>query len=152
MTHTEVEKKIEQMWNNAPIGYAFSRWQAKEMFEKWELDYDKEEDRKKVKCLGNGTYCLKTDLPKIMEIIEESKRLRKELENDKAEFAKQVYQYFCDYECMVTNSPDYALDALDFEPTEENKDIIRKQWKKFCKRNSCIYYDPFENPQTHSLE
>lgn len=151
MTHKELEKKIEQMWNNAPIGWAFSDEQAKEMFGKWELDYNKQEDRQKVARLGNGGYALKTDLPKIMEIIEESQRLRKELENDKAEFAKQVYQYFCDYECMVTNSPDYALDALDFEPTEENKEIIRKQWKKFCKRNSCIYYDPFENPQTYSF-
>lgn len=151
MTHKELEKKIEQMWNNAPIGWAFSDEQAKEMFGKWELDYNKQEDRQKIARLGNGGYALKTDLPKIMEIIEESQRLRKELENDKTEFAKQVYQYFCDYECMVTNNPDYALDALDFEPTEENKDIIRKQWKKFCKRNSCIYYDPFENPQTYSF-
>lgn len=151
MTHKELEKKIEQMWNNAPIGWAFSDEQAKEMFGKWELDYNKQEDRQKVARLGNGGYALKTDLPKIMEIIEESKRLRKELENDKKEFAKQVHQYFCDYECMVTNSPDYALDALDFEPTEENKEIIRKQWKKFCTKNSCIYYDPFENPQTYSF-
>ena len=152
MTHTEVEKKIEQMWNNAPIGWAFDESQAKDMYKKWGLDFDKAEDHKKIASIGNGGYALKTDIPKLMEIMEESKRLRKEFQNNKAEFAKQVYKYFCDYECMVTNNPDYALDALDFEPTEENKEIIRKQWKKFCTKNSCIYYDPFENPKTYSLE
>ena len=152
MTHTEVEKKIEQMWNNAPIGWAFDESQAKDMYKKWGLDFDKTEDHKKIASIGNGGYALKTDIPKLMEIMEESKRLRKELENNKAEFAKKVYQYFCDYECMVTNNPDYALDALDFEPTEENKEIIRKQWKKFCEKNCCIYYDPFEYPKTYSLK
>ena len=78
--------------------------------------------------------------------------MEKDFRKNKQEFAKQVYHYFCDYECMVTNNPDYALDALNYEPTEDNKEIIRKQWKKFCKNNSLVYYDPFTNPQTFSLQ
>ena len=52
---------------------------------------------------------------------------------------------------MVTNNPDYALDALNYEPTEDNKEIIRKQWKKFCKNYSLVYFDPF-NPNFFSLQ
>ena len=62
---------------------------------------------------------------------------------NKEEFAKAVYHAFCNYECMCTYDPTNALDSLEFEETEENKDIIRKQWKKFCKKYVISYQDPF---------
>lgn len=143
MTHTEVEQKISQMWNDAPIKWAFGGAQQKQMFREWDLDINSTEDIKKIVRLTNGGYCLKTDLPKIREILEESKRLRKELADNKEEFAKAVYHAFCNYECMCTYDPTNALDSLEFEETEENKDIIRKQWKKFCKKYVISYQDPF---------
>lgn len=151
MTHTELEQKTQAMVNSLPISYAFSEEQADEMLSKWGLTRTKE-DLSKIVSLRNGAYALRADLPHIKEVFAEIRQMETEFNKNKEEFAKRVYHYFCDYECMVTNNPDYALDALDFEPTEENKEIIRKQWKKFCTKNSCIYYDPFENPKTYSLK
>lgn len=143
MTHNEIEQKISQMWNDAPIKWAFDGAQQKQMFRAWGLDIDSTEDIKKIVRLTNGGYCLKTDLPKIKEISEECARLRKELADNKEEFAKAVYHAFCDYECMCTYDPSNALDSLEFEDTKENKNIIRKQWRKFCKNYVFPYQDPF---------
>ena len=90
MKHTEVERKISQMWNEAPIKWAFGGAQQKQMFREWDLDINSTEDIKKIVRLTNGGYCLKTDLPKIREILEESKKLRKELADNNEEFAKAV--------------------------------------------------------------
>ena len=151
MTHFELEQKTQAMVNNLPIGYAFGNEQFEEMLSKWELKPTKE-DLGKIVSLGNGAYALKTDLQHIKEVFAEIRQMEQDFRKNKQEFAKQVYNYFCNYECMVTNNPDYALDALEYEPTEDNKEIIRKQWKKFCKNYSLVYYDPFTNPQTFSLQ
>ena len=150
MTHFELEQKTQEMVNNLPIGYAFGNKQFEEMLSKWELKPTKE-DLGKIVSLGNGAYALKTDLQHIKDVFAEIKQMKKDFRKDKQEFAKQVYHYFCDYECMVTKHPDYALDALEYEPTEDNKKIIREQWKKFCKNSSLVYFDPFTNPQFFSL-
>ena len=143
MTHIEIDQKISQLWNDAPIKWAFGDRQAKQMFREWELDYNNPEDVRKIVRLTNGGYCLRTDLPKIKEISEECARLRKELADNKNEFAKAVYNAFGNYECMWTHDPWNAIKSLEFEDTEENKDIIRKQWKKLCKKYGFPYQDPF---------
>ena len=143
MTHIEIDQKISQLWNDAPIKWAFGDRQAKQMFREWELDYNNPEDVRKIVRLTNGGYCLRTDLPKIKEISEECARLRKELADNKEEFAKAVYSAFGNYECMWTYNPWDAIKSLEFEDTEENKEIIRKQWKKFSKKFGFPYQDPF---------
>ena len=143
MTHIEIDQKISQLWNDAPIKWAFDGAQQKQMFREWELDINSTEDIKKIVRLTNGGYCLRTDLPKIKEISDECARLRKELADNKKEFAKAVYNAFCDYECMYNYNPWDAIKSLEFEDTEENKDIIRKQWKKLCKKYGFPYQDPF---------
>ena len=86
---------------------------------------------------------MRTDLPRIKEISEEGARLRKELADNKKEFAKALYNAFGNYECMWTHDPWNAIKSFEFEDTEENRDIIRQQWKKFCNKNVLPYQDPF---------
>ena len=126
MTHFELEQKTQAMVNNLPIGYAFGNEQFEEMLSKWELKPTKE-DLGKIVSLGNGAYALKTDLQHIKDVFAEIRQMEQDFRKNKQEFVKQVYHYFCNYQCMVTNHAGYASDAHNHEPTYDNHGIISKQ-------------------------
>lgn len=146
MTHNELDRKVQELWNSAPIKWAFGIAQEKAMLKEWGLE-DTKESWNNITYIGNGGYVLDKDMPRVKEISAQAKKMTCEFyDNNPEELAKKAIYEFNNYECSLTHNPNDPLDAIPCTMNEKNKEIIRKQWKKYCRKYSFDYYDPFTIP------
>lgn len=147
MTQQEMDMKVQELWDNAPIKWAFSSTQFKDMLQEWGLTESKEDLVKIVK-IANGGFVLRADIPKLYEIKKQAKEIKDEYHKATKKIIEHLISEFDNYECTVTYSPWEGINAVGLEDTEDNEQLIRKAWKKYCKMYKMAYFDPFKYKPT----
>lgn len=69
--------KVQELWNNAPIKWAFSSTQFKDILQEWGLTECKE-DLAKIVTIANGGFVLRANVPKLYEIKKQAKEIKDE--------------------------------------------------------------------------
>lgn len=127
MTYQEMETKLQELRDSAPIEYAFGINQENALLKKWGLTRS-EKDLDKIADVGYGGYALKTDIPKIKQIYEQARQMEVDFyDNNPKEFAAKVEDNLRGYEDKAD-----GIKLIYFTPNDKNKTIVKKQWKKIC--------------------
>lgn len=142
MTRQEMNDKIQELWDNAPIKWAFGRSQFIKMLQEWGIA-DKPDCTSMLVEVGNGGYILKTDTDKLMEIKKQADKIREDFYKDDKNYKDELLRQFYDHDCAWTENPYDAVDDMGVELTEGRKQIVRTVWKMFCRKNKVVYFDPY---------
>lgn len=93
--------------------------------------------------IGNGGYVLKTDTDKLMEIKRQADKIREDFYKDDNKYKDELLRQFYNHDCAWTEAPQDAVDDIGVELTEGRKQIVRAVWKRFCRKNNVVYFDPY---------
>lgn len=104
-TYTEYRKSRQEEFNKLPIFFAFSNEQFRNAMEERGL---KESDTCKICSIGNGGFCLKSDLPLIKAFIDTPDPVIDLMDDDT--FAEDAFYYeMCNHEYGINWQADFDV-------------------------------------------
>ena len=134
MTIKQLDKKLDELWAEAPVKAAFGNEQFEEMLKEFGIS-SMEEAKEMLVHLVGGVYALKSDMPKIKAILEQMKAVRQSAYQDRKLMMDKLILEFANYECCITLDPYDAIASLGIEKDDylydTLKEIAPKAWKKY---------------------
>ena len=146
MTIKQLDKKLDELWAEAPVKAAFGNEQFEEMLKEFGIS-SMEEAKEKLVHLVGGVYALKSDMPKIKAILEQMKAVRHAAYQDRKFFMDKLMYEFANHECCITIDPYEAIESLGIEEGDylydTLKEVAPKAWRKYLKsEHLSAFYKP----------
>ena len=148
MTIKQLDKKLDELWAEAPVKAAFGNEQFEEMLKEFGIS-SMEEAKEKLVHLVGGVYALKADVPKISAILKQMKAVRHTAYQDRKFLMDKLMYEFANHECCITIDPYEAIESLGIEKGDylydTLKEVAPKAWKKYLKsENLLAFYEPLD--------
>ena len=148
MTINQLDEELDKLWAKAPVKHAFGNEQFNEMLKEFGIS-GMEEAKEKLVRITSGTYALKTDVPKISDILKQMKAIQHTAYQDRKFLMDKLIYEFANYECCITIDPYEAIESLGIEKGDNLydalKEIAPKAWKKYLEsENLLAFYEPLD--------
>ena len=146
MTLRQLDKKLEELWEEAPVKAAFGNEQFEEMLKEFGIS-DMDEAKEKLVHLIGGVYALKSDIPKIRAITEQMKAVELAAYQDRKTMEEKLLYEFSNHECCITIDPYEAIASLGIREDDylydTLKEIAPNAWKKYLESHNLLaFYSP----------
>lgn len=148
MTIKQLDKKLDELWAEAPVKAAFGNEQFEEMLKEFGIS-GMEEAKEKLVHLVGGVYALKADMPKIRAIMKQMTAVRQTAYQDRKLMMDKLIYEFANHECCITIDPYEAIESLGIEKGDylynTLKEVAPKAWRKYLKsENLLAFYEPLD--------